>query len=81
MSHKPVNQKNYYSKLQKAMEGLPIHDSKAIEMASKYVIMSDNDFNSLPAFAEDGQPQFYDIAGILMGKATLKHFVNTIKNR
>lgn len=81
MSQKPVNQKNYYLKLKKAMEGLPIHDNKAIEDALVYVTMTEEGFNRLPEFWDDGQPRFYDVGGYLMGKSTLKHFINTIKNR
>lgn len=63
------------------MEGLPVHDNRAIEDAMVYVTMSKDGFEALPAFWEDGTVRFYEIGGVLLGKNSLKHFVNTIKNR
>jgi hypothetical protein len=68
-------------KLEGAMSGLPIHDNRAIEEAEIYLSMSPEGLAKLPQFNPDGEPTFYDIGGVLMGKLTLLRFIETIKNR
>jgi len=83
MKNKPelVNKKSLRTTLAKAMDGLPIHDVKAIEDARVYLTMTEDGFNALPAFYEDGSVRFYEVGGILLGKSALKRFIETIKNK
>ena len=72
---------NIYRRQQDAVNSLPIHDSKAVEDVQVYLTLPTETLNKLPQFTPDGEPAFYEVGGILLGKLALLKFIETIKNR
>lgn len=73
--------KNLYQAQRDAIDSLPIHDTKAVEDAQVYLTLPAETLNKLPQFTPEGDPAFYSVGDILMGKTTLLKFIETIKNR
>ena len=73
--------KNLYQAQRDAIDSLPIHDTKAVEDVQVYLTLPVETLNKLPQFTPEGDPAFYEVGSILMGKTTLLKFIETIKNR